>query len=197
LGVVAFPVVASAVIPTCNGVGATIVGQPGQKTVRGTRGPDVIVALELGVRVNGRGGDDTICIDAGDNIVNAGAGNDYVFSGPGNDTVDGGTGDDAIWGGAGDDTLLGRSGSGNDIVIDEEGNNFISVGAGDDWVVAGPGKRPDRRGQGLRHVRRRRRLRLCGPLLSARRPARRIPAGPASSRPPNLGIRPELTRGVP
>lgn len=137
LAAIAFPATAAAVTPTCNGVGATIVGQPGQATVRGTQGPDVIVALEPGVRVDGRGGDDIICTDVGDNIVNGGAGNDYVFSGPGNDTVDGGSGDDAIWGGPGDDTLLG--GTGNDTVLDEEGNNLISVGAGDDWVVAGPG----------------------------------------------------------
>jgi hypothetical protein len=48
------PATASAATPTCNGVGATIVGQPGQATVRGTQGPDVIVALEPGVRVDGR-----------------------------------------------------------------------------------------------------------------------------------------------
>ena len=128
---------ASPVTPLCHGLPATIVGQPGQVAIRGTQGPDVIVGLEVGVRIDGRGGDDTICAGAGDNIVNAGAGNDWVDAGEGNNTVDGAEGDDTILAGSGDDILLG--GTGNDTVFAGEGDNLVSTGSGNDVIVAGSG----------------------------------------------------------
>jgi hypothetical protein len=133
------PAAASAanVAPLCDGKAATIVGQAGETALRGTQGPDVIVALAPGVRVDGRGGDDTICVGTGDNIVNGGAGNDWVDAGEGSNTVDGGAGDDTISAGPGNDTLLG--GTGNDTVFAGDGDNLVSTGAGDDVIVTGSG----------------------------------------------------------
>jgi Ca2+-binding RTX toxin-like protein len=128
---------ASAVTPLCHGLPATMVGQPGQAAIRGSQGPDVIVGLEVGVRIDGRGGDDTICAGAGDNIINAGAGTDWVDAGEGNNTVDGGEGDDTVLAGGGDDTLLG--GTGNDTVFAGEGDNLVSTGSGNDVIVTGSG----------------------------------------------------------
>ena len=133
----AFPTVASAVTPVCNGLAPTIVGQPGETAIRGTQGPDVIVALEPGVRVDGRGGDDTICTGAGDNIINGGAGNDWINGGDGANTIDGGSGDNAMSAGSGNDIILG--GIGNDTVSAGDGDNLVSTGAGDDVIVAGSG----------------------------------------------------------
>ena len=54
--VAAVPTVAAAALPSvtpvCNFKAATIVAQPGATSVRGTQGPDVIVALERGVRID-------------------------------------------------------------------------------------------------------------------------------------------------
>jgi hypothetical protein len=55
---------AGPVTPLCHGLPATIVGTPGQSAIRGTQGADVIVGFEVGVRIDGRGGDDTICAGA-------------------------------------------------------------------------------------------------------------------------------------
>lgn len=122
---------------TCNGKAATIVGEAGVVSIRGTQGADVIVALAGDVRVDGRGGDDTICVGSGDNIVNGGAGNDWIDAGAGINTVDGGTGNDAIIAGSGNDTLLG--GAGNDDVSGGDGDNLVSTGSGDDDIATGAG----------------------------------------------------------
>ena len=136
----AFPAVAAAAgaaTPVCFGLAATIVGQPGEVTIRGTQGPDVIVALEPGVRVDGRGGDDTICTDTGDNIINGGAGNDRINGGDGDNTIDGGAGDDLLIGGSGNDILIGDTG--NDTVYGGDGDNLASTGAGNDFIITGAG----------------------------------------------------------
>ena len=123
-------------LPTCNGKTATIVGAPGA-TVRGTQGPDVIVALSGDVRVDGRGGNDTICTGPGSDIVNGGAGDDWIDAGDGVNTADGGAGHDVIRAGSGNDTLLGDGG--NDRVDGGDGNNLVSTGSGDDQIVTGSG----------------------------------------------------------
>lgn len=133
----AFPGVVSAVTPTCNGLGATIVGRPGQTAIRGTQGPDVIVALEDGVRIDSRGGDDTICAGPGDNIINGGAGDDWIQDLEGANTIDLGAGANTAFGGPGNDTILG--GTGNDTVNAGDGDNLVSLGAGDDVIRTGSG----------------------------------------------------------
>jgi Ca2+-binding RTX toxin-like protein len=140
LAVAAFPTVAAAsgtVTPVCNGKAASIVGQPGETAIRGTQGPDVIVGLEVGVRIDGRGGDDTICAGAGDNIITAGAGNDWIDGGDGANTIDLGSGDNTAIAEPGNDTILG--GTGNATVNAGDGDNLVSTGAGDDVIVTGNG----------------------------------------------------------
>lgn len=108
-----FPATAAAVTPTCNGLGATIVGHAGDVAIRGTQGPDVIVALDGDVRIDGSGGDDTICAGSGDNIINGGAGNDWINGGDGANTIGVGAGNNtafAIVTGAGTDRIDGGKG---------------------------------------------------------------------------------------
>ena len=57
---------------------ATIVGTPGDDTLRGTEGPDVIVGLGGNDTIFGLGGDDIICGDLGDDRIDGGAGNDSI-----------------------------------------------------------------------------------------------------------------------
>ena len=70
---------------SCNGKAATIVAGAGATAVRGTQGPDVIVAPTGNVRIDGRGGNDTICTGSGDNIINGGAGDDWIDGGAGDE----------------------------------------------------------------------------------------------------------------
>ena len=131
------PSAVTAAAPLCNGLPATIVGAPGQTAVRGTQGPDVIVALERGVRIDASGGDDTICAGDGDNIINGGAGDDWIDAGGGTNSVALGAGDNTAVAGAGDDTIIG--GAGNDTVDAGDGDNLVSTGAGNDVIVTGAG----------------------------------------------------------
>jgi hemolysin type calcium-binding protein len=85
------------VVPTCNGLTATIVGNGQNNTITGTNGPDVIVALAGADTINAGRGNDTIC---------GGDGPDTIDAGDGNDWVDGGASPDDIRGGSGVDTCL-------------------------------------------------------------------------------------------
>src|SRR2546423_11480214 len=82
---------ASAQIPTCLGLPATIVGTAGNDVLNGTPGNDVIIGLGGDDTINGLGGNDTICGDDG---------NDHLYGGAGNDAIQGGNGDDVIQGDA-------------------------------------------------------------------------------------------------
>jgi Ca2+-binding RTX toxin-like protein len=109
--------------PTCNGKVATIVGKPGTTTIRGTQGPDVIVDLDGLNRIDGRGGNDTICTGDGDDIVTGGAGDDWIDGGNGTNTLSGGTGNDHIVAGTGNDRIDG--GKGFDICEPGGGSNVV------------------------------------------------------------------------
>ena len=142
-------------VPMCDGKVATIVGQPGQIEIRGTRFDDVIVDLAGDNIVRGRGGDDTICtgdgndqIIAGDgadtiidtggtNTVQAGAGNDSINTADGDDAINAGGGADAVVDAGGQNTVDG--GGGNDSVTTTAGDDTINAGAGSDTVDAGEG----------------------------------------------------------
>jgi Ca2+-binding RTX toxin-like protein len=76
--------------PTCLNRKATIVGTPGNDTLRGTSKADVIVGL---------GGHDSIT---------GRCGSDYICGGGGRDVIDAGDGSDSLSGGAGDDRLVAR-----------------------------------------------------------------------------------------
>ena len=71
---------AAAAAPTCQGLRATIVGDPGGEVIDGTRRRDVIVGLGGDDVIRGRGGDDVIC---------GGPGRDLLHGGPGDDTFSG------------------------------------------------------------------------------------------------------------
>ncbi len=80
----------------CAGQPATILGTPGDDTIVGTSGPDVIVAGN---------GNDTIYGLSGDDIICAGNGNDIVYGGNGDDQLFGENGNDLLYGDDGDDWL--------------------------------------------------------------------------------------------
>jgi Ca2+-binding RTX toxin-like protein len=96
--------------PTCNGKPATIVGTdgpddpngPDDPGVKGTPGPDVIVALG--------GSDGVIAGGDGNDLICGGKGADYLVGGQGNDTLLGQAGRDALSGQVGEDRCEGGKG---------------------------------------------------------------------------------------
>jgi len=109
----------TALITTCSGLEATIIGTEGPDLLRGTAGNDVIAGL---------GGDDVIYGLGGDDILCGGAGNDVLLGGSGNDRLFGGAGRDALFGEAGNDQLFGQG-----------GNDYLNGGGGDDVLNGGSG----------------------------------------------------------
>jgi len=93
--------------------------------------------LNLPMRADGRGGNDTITTGGGNDLVNAGGGNDIVGTGEGNDRVFGGLGDDTVDTGAGNDRASG--GWGNDTLYLRADNDFARGDAGNDRVEGGDG----------------------------------------------------------
>lgn len=71
--------------------------------VRGSAQGDVLLASNVGVRLQGEGGDDLIKGRSGDDELHGGEGDDTMLGGDGNDYFNGGGGDDKIEGGGGDD----------------------------------------------------------------------------------------------
>jgi hypothetical protein len=128
--------------PTCSGKTATIVAKPGQRSITGTAGADVIVGGLLGERIDGGGDDDTICAGTGDDIVRGGAGNDTIIGDGDQDRLFGDAGRDLLLGGAGNDDL--RGGSGNDRAAGGDGTDRVDGGSGndvlDDQTLGGNGR---------------------------------------------------------
>jgi hypothetical protein len=137
---------------TCSGRTATIVARPGQRSITGTAGADVIVGGPQGERIDGGGGDDTICAGAGADVVRGGAGRDLLLGeagaddlrgGAGSDRAAGGDGDDRVDGGTGDDVLDDRAlgGSGRDRLFGGAGADRVrTAGGGADRVDCGAGR---------------------------------------------------------
>jgi hypothetical protein len=117
----------SALLPTCMGHLATIVGTPGPDVLTGTPGKDVIAGLGGDDVINGGDGVDTICGGPGDDRIDGGPGKDDIAGDTGNDTMDGGTEIDHLWGGDGNDTVGGGDGS----------HNYLYGGRGDDHLIGG------------------------------------------------------------
>ena len=88
------PAHAGALLLTCEGRVATVVGTPGPDVLRGTDGDDVIVGLGGNDVVDGRGGTDVICGGAGNDVLRGGAGDDIVRGEAGRDVAQGGGGAD-------------------------------------------------------------------------------------------------------
>lgn len=88
----------------CDGRFSTISGTSAGDVLRGTRRPDVIVALGGDDDIDGRGGADRVCAGGGDDTVRGGNGGDRLFGGKGRDSLDGGKGADRCVGQVGRDT---------------------------------------------------------------------------------------------
>ena len=82
----------------CEGKRATIHGEPGPETLRGTRERDVIAGGRGGDTIRGLGGDDLICGGHGPDTLRGGGGDDRMFGGRGQDTCDGGAARDTASG---------------------------------------------------------------------------------------------------
>jgi RTX calcium-binding nonapeptide repeat (4 copies) len=101
----------SATTTTCEGQPASIQGTPGNDDIKGTDGPDVIVALDGKDEIRGRGGDDRICAGPGRDEVSGDNGNDRIFGEQGKDELDGNRGNDYLDGGPDKDECSGGPGS--------------------------------------------------------------------------------------
>jgi DNA-binding beta-propeller fold protein YncE len=112
----------------CQGKLVTIVGAPGNDTLRGTPGPDVIAGGGGNDLILGLGGNDALCGNAG---------NDALRGGAGNDVLEGGTGNDLLWGDPGNDVL--RGGEGDDVLRGGPGDDRLVGGPGDDRLIGGAG----------------------------------------------------------
>jgi hypothetical protein len=146
--------------PNCFGKPATILGTPGDDTLRGTPGPDVIIGGGGNDTVRGLDGDDRICGGDGSDALAGGEGGDRIQGGGeedvlrggpssftdfdeighihGNDRLKGGPGNDAIWAGRGLlDFLYG--GVGNDSLHGSQRETFLSGQAGNDTLSGGEG----------------------------------------------------------
>ncbi|MDO9378666.1 MAG: hypothetical protein Q7T56_07435 [Nocardioidaceae bacterium] len=150
-------------VPTCQGRAATIVSTPGQESVLGTDGPDVIVAT--GARdLQGLGGDDRICVDQayyliggpgrdrltstaqvyytsggdGADVITIGGSSDYVNGDAGNDVVRVAT-TNATYGGPGNDLLTGTGGG---TLFGDEGFDVVA-GTRDSQVTMSDAEGPD------------------------------------------------------
>ena len=98
-------------VPTCNGLEATIIGTLGDDNIRGTNGDDVILARGGDDNIRGGRGDDVICGNQGDDKVNGQNEADAIFGGRGDDTLVGGARDDLLDGQLGFDSLDGAGGT--------------------------------------------------------------------------------------
>lgn len=110
--------------PRCDGERATIVADRG--FVRGTDGPDVIVATRRNDNVEARGGNDLICL--------RGRAFHEAYGEGGADRILGSHGGDNIYPGRGDDRVRGRGG--RDLITDLEatGDDRYKGGTGSDRI---------------------------------------------------------------
>ncbi|MCD6035040.1 MAG: hypothetical protein K0R63_781 [Rickettsiales bacterium] len=109
-------------------------------------GDDVLNGNELGNRLVGNGGNDTIHGNGGDDVILGGSGNDVLEGGEGNDTIFGGSENDVIKGDAGNDFLYGEEG--NDTINGGDGSDFINGNQGNDLLYGDAGNDTIHGGQG-------------------------------------------------
>ena len=136
---------ANAVLPTCNGLKATIVSSASQ--IQGTNGSDVILVQgSSGSNVLGLAGNDVICGSGAADTLDGGIGNDTILGLSGNDILVGGDGNDSLVGDAGNDSLNGgagidtlNGGIGDDKLIGGPANDSLIGGAGNDTLQGGVG----------------------------------------------------------
>lgn len=109
-----------------------------RRRVQGTNRADVIVVRNRRVVVNGRGGNDRICL-LGPGSAMGGSGHDLIHGGRRSDRLAGGSGMDYIDGGSGTDRLNG--GPGSDTLVGSGAGDLLQGGPGNasDYLFGGPG----------------------------------------------------------
>lgn len=112
-----------------------IVGTPGNDSISGTNGRDLIFGLGGNDNLNGSNNNDCLVGGDGNDSLNGSNGNDFLDGESGNDTLTGSNGNDTLLGGAGTDTLLG--GNGNDLLDGGNGDDGLSGNNGDDTLIGG------------------------------------------------------------
>jgi Ca2+-binding RTX toxin-like protein len=120
---------------------------PGEDTVDGEAGADILQGSAGRDTLSGGPGNDTLLALAGDDSLDGGGDDDELMGFEGDDVLSGGDGFDSLGGGAGDDSAAG--GSGNDVlgvtfaddgvVHPDDGDDFMAGGDGNDTLTAGPG----------------------------------------------------------
>jgi Ca2+-binding RTX toxin-like protein len=124
LGLVLTAAALEAKKPFCGGRRATIASN--DRSIHGTRGPDVITGGRGPNTIHGGGGNDVIC---------GGYGRDRIYGGRGKDTIDGKKDADLVHGGRGSDEVDG--GAARDRVFGDAGNDTVRGGPGDRDLVSG------------------------------------------------------------
>jgi Ca2+-binding RTX toxin-like protein len=120
----------------CAGKRATIATT--DRTIYGTKAPDVIVTGRGPNVIHGAGGNDVICGGPGRDVINGDRGKDRLYGMGADDLLKGGRGSDRLDGGEGIDKISGNAG--NDRVDGGPGNaDRVDGGPGDDDVDGGPG----------------------------------------------------------
>jgi hypothetical protein len=78
--------------PSCRNREATIIGEKTGSVIKGTAGPDVILALNTDDKISAGGGNDLVCASNGADTIMGGAGRDIIVGGAGRDVCRGGPG---------------------------------------------------------------------------------------------------------
>ncbi len=119
---------------------------PGDDTIFGFAGDDVIELSRGNNLVWGGDGDDTLRGGPGDDSMRGGQGDDLLYASEGNNDLRGGPGLDALHGGPGDDRLSGGpradilyGNAGNNVLMGDAGADIIYGGSGNDTIMPGPG----------------------------------------------------------
>jgi Ca2+-binding RTX toxin-like protein len=128
----------------CDGekrAGDIVSGPNGRAVVNGTEADDRFLVTGPGKRINGLGGNDTICYRGTTTgvVIDGGAGTDYIVSeNYAGDLIHGGLHDDLIYSTGGDDQVFGDEG--DDKVFAGPGNDRVDGGAGNDALRGAAGQ---------------------------------------------------------
>jgi Ca2+-binding RTX toxin-like protein len=90
---------------------------PGNYSVTGGTGADVITGGDGNDTLFGSTGANSMTGGLGDDTITTGTGNDTILGGAGNDSITSGTGIDSVNGGAGADTIILGTGGGADAIV--------------------------------------------------------------------------------
>lgn len=119
--------------PDNSAIGVKIFGRGGNDTLTGRDGSDKLRGNQGNDTLNGGDGSDFLRGGAGADLLNGGNGNDYLNGGRDNDTLNGDAGHDTLLGRMGVDTLNG--GSGNDRLDGGTGSDLLTGGSGTDQFI--------------------------------------------------------------